>query len=65
MADEFVIQYRRAQARFRVTWIAARDESSEKQIGPACLEPGKHLWGERFNRMLTKKSDGALPLPSD
>ena len=65
VGDEFVIQYRRAQSRFRVTWIAARDESSEKQIGPACLEPGKHLWGERFNRMLTKKSDGALPLPSD
>ena len=48
VGDEFVIQYRRAQARFRVTWIAARDESSEKQIGAVCLEPGKHLWGERF-----------------
>ena len=48
VGDEFVIQYRRAQARFRVTWIAARDESSEKQIGAACLEPEKHLWGERF-----------------
>ena len=48
VGDEFVIQYRRAQARFRVTWIAARDESSEKQIGAACLQPGKHLWGERF-----------------
>jgi hypothetical protein len=48
VGDEFVIQYRRAQARFRVTWISARDESSEKQIGAACLEPEKHLWGERF-----------------
>jgi hypothetical protein len=48
VGDEFVIQYRRAQSRFRVTWIAARDEFSEKQIGAACLEPGKHLWGERF-----------------
>src|ERR1039457_4268267 len=48
VGDEFVIQHRHAQARFRVTWIAARDESSEKQIGAACLEPGKHLWGERF-----------------
>jgi hypothetical protein len=48
VGDEFVIQYRRAQARFRVTWIAAPDESSEKQIGAACLQPGKHIWGERF-----------------
>ena len=48
VGDEFVIQYRHAQARFRVTWIAARDESSEKQIGAECLQPGKHLWGERF-----------------
>jgi hypothetical protein len=44
VGDEFVIQYRHAQVRFRVTWIAAPDESSEKQ----CLEPGKQLWGERF-----------------
>ena len=48
VGDEFVIQYRDAQAQFRVSWIVARDESSEKQIGPECLEPGKHLWGERF-----------------
>ncbi len=48
VGDEFVIQYRHAQARFQVTWIAARDASSEKQIGAECLEPGKHLWGERF-----------------
>jgi hypothetical protein len=33
---------------FGVTWIADSDESSEKQIGAACLEPKKHLWGERF-----------------
>ena len=37
-----------AQARFRVTWIAAPDESSEKQIGAEWLEPGNKLWGERF-----------------
>jgi hypothetical protein len=48
VGDEFVIQYRHAQAQFRVIWIAAHDESSEKQIGAECLEPGKHLWGERF-----------------
>jgi len=48
VGDEFVIQYRHAQARFRVIWIAAPDESSEKQIGAGCLEPGKHLWDERF-----------------
>jgi hypothetical protein len=48
VGDEFVLQYRRAQARLRVTWIAARDGSSERQIGAACLEPEKHLWGERF-----------------
>ena len=48
VGDEFVIQYRQAQARFQVTWIAAPDESSEKQIGAECLEPGKQLWGQRF-----------------
>jgi hypothetical protein len=48
VGDEFAIQYRHTQAQFRVTWIAAPDESSEKQIGAECLEPGKHLWGERF-----------------
>lgn len=48
VGDEFVIQYRHAQARFRVTWIAAPEGSSEKQIGAECLAPGKHLWGERF-----------------
>ena len=48
VGDEIVIQYRHAQARFRVIWIAALDEASEKQIGAECLEPGKHLWGERF-----------------
>ena len=48
VGDEFVIQYRNMQAQFRVVWIAAHDESSEKQIGAECLEPGKHLWAERF-----------------
>lgn len=48
VGDEFVIQYRHAQSQFRVIWITARDESSEKQIGAECLEPGKQLWGERF-----------------
>src|ERR1017187_4907028 len=48
VGDEFVIQHRHAQARFRVIWIAARDESSEKQIGAECLEPGKQLWGAPF-----------------
>jgi len=48
IGDEFVIQYRNAQAQFRVIWITARDESSEKQIGAECLQPGKQLWAERF-----------------
>jgi len=48
VGDKIVIQYRHAQAQFRVTWIGAREGSSEKQIGAECLEPGKHLWGERF-----------------
>src|ERR1035441_8621841 len=48
VGDEFVIQYRHAQAQFRVIWIAALDEASEKQIGAECLEPGKHLWRESF-----------------
>jgi hypothetical protein len=48
VGDEIVIQYRHARARFRVIWIAALDESSEKQIGAECLESGKQLWGERF-----------------
>ena len=36
------------QARFRVTWIVAREGSSEKQIGAECLEPGKQIWGAEF-----------------
>jgi hypothetical protein len=48
VGDEIVIQYRRKQAQFRVTWIVAREGSSEKQIGAECLEPGKQVWGERF-----------------
>ena len=48
VGDEIVIQYRRKQAQFRVTWIVAREDSSEKQIGAECLEPGKQVWGERF-----------------
>ena len=45
VGDECVIQYRHAQAKFRVIWIAARDELSLKQIGAECLESEKHLWG--------------------
>jgi hypothetical protein len=48
VGDEFVIQYRRKQAQFRVTWITARENSPEKQIGAECLEPGKQVWGELF-----------------
>ena len=46
--SEIVIQYHQTHAQFRVTWITACEGSSEKQIGAECLEPGKHLWGERF-----------------
>ena len=45
VGDEFVIQHRHAQARFRVIWIAAPDELSLKQIGAECLGSEKHLWG--------------------
>ncbi|MGA2336551.1 MAG: hypothetical protein WA383_05210 [Terriglobales bacterium] len=48
VGDEIVIQYRHAQAQFRVTWIAAREGSSEKQIGAECMEPGKQIWGAEF-----------------
>jgi hypothetical protein len=48
VGDEIVIQYRHKQAQFRVTWIAAREGSSEKQIGAECLEPGKQICGVRF-----------------
>jgi hypothetical protein len=48
VGNEFLIQYRHVQARFRVTWIVARDESSEKQIGAECLEPDKQVWGAQF-----------------
>ena len=42
------MEHRRTQAQFRVAWITARENSSEKQIGAECLEPGKQVWGERF-----------------
>jgi hypothetical protein len=34
VGDEIVIQYRRTQAQFRVAWITARENPSEKQIKP-------------------------------
>ena len=48
VGDRIEIQYHRKQAQFRVAWIIAHEGSSEKQIGAECLEPGKHLWGQRF-----------------
>jgi hypothetical protein len=50
VGDEIVIQYRRKQAQFRVAWITARENSSEKQIGAECLEPGKQIWGAEFHQ---------------
>jgi len=52
VGDEIVIQYRRNQAQFRVIWIAARENSEEKQIGAECLEAGKQVWGEVFPEQL-------------
>ncbi len=48
VGDEIVIQYHQTQAQFRITWITARENSSEKQIGAECLEPGKQIWGAEF-----------------
>lgn len=48
VGDKIDIQYHHKHAQFRVAWITASAGSSEKQIGAECLEPGKHLWGERF-----------------
>src|ERR1035438_5667018 len=45
VGDEFVIQHRHAPARFRVIWIAARDELSLKHVGAECLGSEKPLWG--------------------
>jgi hypothetical protein len=52
VGDEIVIQYRRNQAQFRVIWITARENSSEKIIGAKCLEPEKQVWGELFPEQL-------------
>jgi hypothetical protein len=48
VGDKIEIQYRHKRAQFRVLWIAAREGSSEKQIGAECLEPEKELWGVEF-----------------
>ena len=48
VGEEFVIQYHQTHAQFRVTWVTAREGSSEKQIGAECLEPDKHVWGAPF-----------------
>ena len=48
VGDTVVIQYRHKQAQFRITWIAVRTGSLEKQIGATCLEPEKQLWGTVF-----------------
>ncbi len=43
VGDEIVIQYCHARAQFRVTWIAAREGSSEKQIWGAEV-PQETAW---------------------
>jgi hypothetical protein len=48
VGDKIEIQYRHQRAQFRVTWVTAREGSSEKQIGAVCLEPGKQVWGAQF-----------------
>jgi len=53
------VEHRRTQAQFRVAWITAREDSSEKQIGAERLEPGKQVCVSYFlsNRMNTKKKN--------
>jgi hypothetical protein len=52
VGDKIVIQYHRNQAQFRVIWVNTHENSSEKQIGAECLEPGKQVWGELFPEQL-------------
>jgi hypothetical protein len=49
VGDKIEIQYHHKQATFRVAWITAGKDSSEKQIGAVCLEPGKNVWGAKFS----------------
>jgi hypothetical protein len=57
VGDKIVIQYRHAHAQFRVTWIVAREGSSEKQVGAECLEPGKQIWGAEFPQQTDEYED--------
>ena len=57
VGDKIEIEYQHKKAQFRVAWIAAREGSSEKQIGVECLEPGKQVWGvESLSRGMSTRN---------
>ena len=43
---EFELRHERAT--FRVVWVRAMENSSEKQIGAECVEADKNIWGQEF-----------------
>jgi hypothetical protein len=46
--DVIEIQHRHERATFRVVWVRAMENSSEKQIGAECVEADKNIWGQEF-----------------
>jgi hypothetical protein len=50
--------HRRAQ--FRVVWVKDLPNSSEKQLGAACVQPDKNIWDEKFPQRPDEYEDQEL-----
>ncbi|MBV9342784.1 MAG: hypothetical protein JO159_18120 [Acidobacteria bacterium] len=50
VGDVIDIHYRTARAKFKVAWVRALENSPEKHLGAACMEPEKNIWTVSFPR---------------
>jgi hypothetical protein len=48
VGDIVDIHYRSTRAKFKVAWIHALQNSAEKHLGAACMEPEKSIWTVKF-----------------
>ena len=52
VGDIIEIQHRHEHAMFRIVWIRAQENSSERHLGAECIEPDKNIWGQEFPHRL-------------
>lgn len=50
VGDIIDVHYRTARAKYKVAWIRALENSPEKHLGAACIEPEKNIWTVAFPR---------------